>query len=78
MIENPKGVPTVPADVRGLLVMIGATPAATTVIVSVALPVPIPLVAPSNTEVTPTVLGVPVRAPVEVLMLRPAGSGDAE
>ena len=68
-----KGVPTVPADVSGELVMIGATPAAATVIVSVALPVPVALVAPSSTIVVPTAVGVPVIAPVAATMLKPAG-----
>ena len=70
-----KAVPTVPAPVSGLLVIIGAEPAAPTVIVSVALPVPLPLMAPSNTDVTPTVVGEPVIAPVAALTASPAGSG---
>jgi len=72
-----KGVPTVPAAVSGLLVITGATPAAATVIVSVALPVPVEFVAPSSTAVVPTVVGVPVIAPVKATILRPAGSGVA-
>jgi hypothetical protein len=56
VIVKLNGVPTVPAAVSGLLVMTGATPAAATVIVSVALPVPVAFVAPSSTEVVPTVV----------------------
>jgi hypothetical protein len=67
------GVPTVPAAVSGLLVMIGATPAGATVIVSAALPVPTAFVAPSRTGVVPAVVGVPVIAPVVALIARPAG-----
>ncbi len=77
MIVYPKEEPIVPAAVSGLLVMIGAEPAAATVIVRVALPVPLPLVAPSSTLVTPAVVGVPVIAPVAPTMLKPAGSGVA-
>src|SRR3954462_145863 len=73
-----KGDPTVPAPVSGLLEMIGATPDAPTVTVSVALLVPVALVAPSRTEVTPAAVGVPVMAPVVRLTERPAGSGLAE
>jgi hypothetical protein len=54
--------------------MIGATPAAATVIVRVAVPVPVALVALSKTEVVPAVVGVPVIAPVAVLRTRPTGS----
>ena len=68
-------VPTVPAAVRGLFVMIGAEPAAATVMVSVALPVPLALVAPSSTDVTATAVGVPEITPVVALRDRPAGSG---
>ena len=75
VIAKLNGVPTVPAAVSGLLVMIGATPAAATVIVSVALPVPVVFVAPSSTAVVPTVVGVPVMTPVAATMLKPAGSG---
>ena len=63
-----------PAAASGL-VMIGATPAAPTVIVSVALPVPVAFVAPSKTAVVPAVVGVPVMTPVAVTILRPGGSG---
>jgi hypothetical protein len=77
VIVKLNGVPTVPAPVSGLLVMIGATPAAATVIVSVALPVPVAFVAPSSTAVVPTVVGVPVIVPVAALSTRPAGSGAA-
>ena len=72
------GVPVVPPAVSGLLVMIGATPAAVTVIVSAALPVPVELVAPRRTEVTPTVVGVPERLPEAELISRPGGRGAAE
>ncbi len=48
------------------------------VIVSVAFPVPVALVAPSSTLVTPAVVGMPVIAPVTVLITRPAGRGAAE
>ena len=57
-----------PAAVSGLLIT-GATPAAATVMTSVALPVPVALVAPSSTEVVPAVVGVPVMTPVAVTML---------
>src|SRR5258708_3207456 len=77
VIVKLNGVPIVPAAVSGLLLMTGATPAATTVIVSVALPVPFAFVAPSNTDVVPTVVGVPVIAPVAALTTTPAGSGPA-
>src|ERR1019366_4698063 len=49
----------VPAAVSGLLVMIGATPVAATVMVSVALPVPMAFVAPSSTTVVPAAVGEP-------------------
>ena len=75
MMVKLNGVPTVPAAVNGLLVMIGATPAGATVIVSAALPVPTAFVAPSNTGVVPTVVGVPEMIPVVALRTRPAGSG---
>ena len=78
MIKKLNGVPTVPAGVRAVFVMIGATPAAATVIVSVALPVPVEFVAPSSTAVVPTVVGEPVMTPVAETMLKPAGSGVAE
>ncbi len=78
MIVKLNGVPTVPAAVSGLFVMIGATPAAATVIVSVALPVPVLFVAPSSTAVVPTAVGEPLMTPVAGAMLRPAGSGLAE
>jgi hypothetical protein len=68
------GVPTVPAGVRGLSVMIGATPARATVISSAALPVPTAFVALMRTGVVPGVAGVPVIAPVAVLRTRPTGS----
>ncbi len=55
--------------------MFGATPAAATVIVSVALPVPVLFVALSSTAVVPTAVGEPVMTPVAGTMLRPAGSG---
>ena len=74
MIAKLKGVLTVPPAVVAL-VTIGAAPAAATVIVSVALPAPVGLVAPSNTAVVPAVVGVPVIAPVAATMLRPAGKG---
>src|SRR4051812_37301738 len=54
--------------------MIGA-PAAATVIVRVALPVPLAFVAVSATVVTPIAVGVPVMTPVAATMLNPAGSG---
>ena len=57
------------------LVMIGATPAAATVIESVALPVPVALVALRVKIETPAVVGVPVIAPVAATMLKPAGKG---
>ncbi|MEO5960560.1 MAG: hypothetical protein ABIR80_15715 [Opitutaceae bacterium] len=58
--------------------MIGTTPAATTVIANVALPVPAAFEAPNDTLVAPTVVGVPVMTPVAATMLKPAGSGLAE
>ena len=69
-----KGVPTVPAGVSGLLVMIGATPAGATVISKAASPVPATLLALIRTAVVPAVVGVPVIAPVAVLRTRPTGS----
>jgi hypothetical protein len=54
-------VPTVPGAVIAL-VMMGATAAAATVIVSVALPVPAVFVAPSVAIEMPAVVGVPVMA----------------
>ena len=50
---------------------------ATIVITRVALPVPAELVAPIVTLVVPTVVGVPLITPVEVLTERPAGSPEA-
>ena len=78
MITKPNGVPTVPASTSGLLVMIGATPAAVIVIVSAAELVPVAFVAPSSTDVVPAAVGMPVMAPVAATMLRPPGSGLAE
>ena len=64
--------PTVPeADV--LLVIDGALPAAETVSVNVAVPVPDAFVAPIVTELVPLAVGVPVIAPVEVLTDKPLG-----
>ena len=77
IVVKLNAVPTVPAAVSGLFVMTGALPAAATVIVSVALPVPVAFVAPSNTLVVPVAVGVPVMAPVAVFTVRPAGSGVA-
>jgi len=77
VIVKLKGVPIVPAAVSGELVMTGATPAAATVTVRVALPVPVALVAPNSTDVIPTVVGVPAIAPVAGFTTRPAGSGVA-
>ncbi len=57
------------------LVTVGATPGATTVIVSEAVPVPVPFVATSTTEVDPAAVGVPLITPVEATTLRPAGRG---
>ena len=53
--------------------MIGAATAALTVMVKVALAVPPTLVAEIVTLLVPAALGVPVIAPVPVLMLSPAG-----
>ena len=78
MIVKLKGVLTVPAAVSGLFVMMGAVPVAPTVMVNVALPVPVEFVAPSRTDVVPTVVGVPEMIPVPAAMLNPAGSGVAE
>ena len=64
-----------PSAVSGLLVMIGATPAAATVIVSAALPVPKALVAPSSTAVVPAVVGMPAMTPVAALAPGPPGAG---
>jgi hypothetical protein len=69
-----KGVPTVPAGVSGLLVMIGATPVGATVISRAASPVPTAFAALIRTGVVPAVVGVPVMAPVAVLRTRPTGS----
>jgi hypothetical protein len=54
--------------------MTGGLPAAAIVIVSVAVPVPVELVAPIVTELVPAADGVPVMAPVEVLTDNPEGS----
>ena len=78
VMEKPKGVPVVPPAVSGLLVMIGATPAGITVMVSRALPVPVELVAPSKTAVVPAVVGRPEMLPVTGFTVRPAGRGAAE
>jgi hypothetical protein len=67
-------VPTVPAALVGL-VMMGVPDAEPTVIVRVAVPVPVAFVAPSSTAVVPPAVGVPVMTPVAATMLRPAGSG---
>ena len=61
-----------PVAVRELL-MTGAATAALTVRVKVALPVPPALVALMVTLLVPATDGVPVMAPVPVLMLKPAG-----
>jgi hypothetical protein len=74
VIVKLKGVPTVPAGVRGLLVMIGATPAGATVISRAASPVPTAFVALMRTGVVPGVAGVPAMTPVAVLRTRPTGS----
>jgi hypothetical protein len=66
-IVKVNGVPTVPAAVSGPLVMIGATPAAATVIVSVAVPVPVLFVALSAATKMPAVVGVPLILPVREL-----------
>lgn len=47
------------------------------VTVRVAVPVPPVFVAPSDTEDMPVAEGVPEIAPVEVLMLKPAGKPEA-
>ena len=52
-------------------------PAAATVIVSVALPVPVAFVAPKVTAVVAAALGVPEMTPVVVLITKPAGNGVA-
>lgn len=64
-------VPTRP-EVGVKLVIVGAARA--TVIVSVAEPVPVALVAESETGNVPEAVGVPVIAPVEVSILKPAGN----
>ena len=56
-----------------VLVMTGAAPAAFTVRIKVALPVPPALVALMVTLLVPAAVGVPVISPVPVLMLKPAG-----
>ncbi len=48
-----------------------------TVTTKVAVPVPEELVALIVTSGAPTAVGVPLITPVEVLMERPAGSGEA-
>ena len=53
--------------------MTGAPKAAFTVMFNVALPVPPALFAEIVTLLVPAALGVPVIAPVPVLMLKPAG-----
>ena len=53
--------------------MTGGTPAAATVMVSVAVPVPEAFVALSVTTETPATVGVPLIAPVVVLRVRPSG-----
>jgi hypothetical protein len=55
------------------LLMTGAAEAAFTVIANEALPVPPALVAEIVTLLVSAALGVPVIAPVPVLMLKPAG-----
>ena len=67
------GVPTVPGAVIGL-VMIGAALARATVILIVALPVPVLFVALITTFETPAAVGVPAMAPVKALRVRPVGS----
>lgn len=74
VIAKLNGEPKLPAAVRGLLLMTGATPAAAIVIPKVAVPVPEPLLAYSATFVVPIAVGVPVMAPVEELKVKPAGS----
>jgi hypothetical protein len=59
------------------LVIAGGEPAAATVIVRVAVPVPDMLLAPIVTLVSPEAEGVPVIAPVLVLTERPFGNGEA-
>ena len=65
-------MPTVPGAVVAL-VMIGATPAAATVMVKVWVSLPVLLVALSVTTETPAAVGVPLMAPVRVLSVKPAG-----
>jgi hypothetical protein len=60
--------------VRGLVIAGGG---GVTLIVSVAVPVPLALVALMVTELLPGVVTVPLINPVPVLMLKPAGSPDA-
>ena len=63
---------TVPVAVNEL-VMTGAATAGFIVRIKVALPVPPALVALMVTLLVPAAVGVPVIAPVPVLMLKPAG-----
>ena len=69
-------MPAVPVAVVAL-VMIGATPAAATVIVKVWVSVPVLLVALRVTTETPAVVGVPLIAPVGVEIDKPAGRPEA-
>ena len=65
--------PTVAEAVNGL-VMEGATAAGLMVVVSVADPVPIELVALIVTVLFPAAVGVPLITPVVVFTVKPAGS----
>ena len=78
VMAKVNAAPIVPEAVSGLLVMTGAAPSAPTVMVSVAEPVPPPLVAPSVTLVVAAVVGVPEMRPFAVLTVKPAGRPAAE
>ena len=66
------GVPSRPEAVLALVIT-GATFAAATVMVRVAVPVPVEFVADSVTVAVPAAVGVPLMAPVSALIDRPAG-----
>ena len=70
-------MPTVPAKTPppGMTGATDPSGPAEIVIVSVALPVPKALEAPSTTAVVPAVVGVPVITPVGATMVKPGGSG---
>ena len=65
-------MPTVPGALVGLVIT-GAMPAGATVMVRVAVPVPVAFVAPRATREMPGPVGVPSMAPVRGFSTNPAG-----